>query len=97
MRKLVEPRRTRSVPADDSNEQRLLDAAIRCIETHGVGKTILDDIAREANSSRRTVYRVFGSRRELLEKVVIRTVASFRDRQELALCRDASGELAWVR
>lgn len=62
-----------------STEERLLDAAVRCVEKYGVEKTFLDDIGKEANLSRRTVYRSFSSRKELLTKVALRSVAVFHD------------------
>lgn len=56
--------------ADDA-EQRLVDAALRCIARWGVRKTSIDDIAREAGVSRATVYRVFpGGKERLLEALV---------------------------
>ena len=45
-------------PSDAPLEQRILAATIRCVSRWGVGKTTLDDIAREAGCSRATIYRV---------------------------------------
>src|SRR3954454_5598888 len=42
-----------------SQEERVADAALRCVGRWGVAKTTLDDIAREAGCSRATVYRLF--------------------------------------
>ncbi|MCX7621802.1 MAG: TetR/AcrR family transcriptional regulator, partial [Acidimicrobiales bacterium] len=56
--------------ADDTSaslEQRILAATIRCVGRWGVGKTTLDDIAREAGCSRATIYRVLpGGKDKLL-------------------------------
>jgi AcrR family transcriptional regulator len=41
-------------------------AAERCIERHGIRKTTMDDIAREAGISRPSIYRFFTDREELL-------------------------------
>lgn len=42
-----------------SQEERVVDAALRCVCRWGVAKTTLDDVAREAGCSRATVYRLF--------------------------------------
>jgi len=44
----------------------LLRAADRCIQRHGIRKTTMDDIAREAGMSRPSLYRHFADREELL-------------------------------
>jgi AcrR family transcriptional regulator len=50
---------------------RLLDAAYACIGRYGLGKTTVEDVAREAAMSRATVYRHFpGGRDELLREVI---------------------------
>lgn len=41
-------------------------AAERCIQRHGIRKTTMDDIAREAGISRPSVYRYFADREDLL-------------------------------
>jgi AcrR family transcriptional regulator len=64
--------------ADDrsSTRVRIVDATLRCLSVHGVGKTTLDDIAREANFSRATLYRNFpGGKEAILEAVVETEVA----------------------
>src|SRR5205823_10657530 len=42
-----------------TQEQRVIDAALRCIARWGIGKTTLDDVAREASCSRASTYRPF--------------------------------------
>jgi AcrR family transcriptional regulator len=50
---------------------RLLEACYACIGRYGLGKTTLEDVAREAGVSRATVYRHFpGGRDELLREVI---------------------------
>jgi AcrR family transcriptional regulator len=44
----------------------ILRAAERCIQRHGIRKTTMDDIARDAHISRPSVYRYFADREELL-------------------------------
>jgi AcrR family transcriptional regulator len=63
-------------PADDDEARsRLLDAAEACYERHGVSRTTVDDIAREASVHRTTVYRYFGSRDDVLAFVILRESA----------------------
>ena len=55
---------------------RIIDGALRCIARHGVSKTTVDDIARDAGVSRATVYRVFpGGKDEVLRAVADTEVA----------------------
>lgn len=49
---------------------RILVAAIRCYEAQGVAATTVDDVAREAQISRRTVYRYFASQQAIVRAVV---------------------------
>lgn len=60
---------------DDEARSRLLDAAEACYERHGVSRTTVDDIAREASVHRTTVYRYFGSRDDVLAFVILRDSA----------------------
>jgi AcrR family transcriptional regulator len=60
---------TRELRSDDI-EVRILDAAMVCLGRHGVAKTTLDDISREASCSRATVYRYFPNRATLVETAV---------------------------
>src|SRR6201987_6072346 len=53
-----------------TQEQRVSDAALRCIARWGIGKTTLDDVAREASCSRATIYRLFpGGKDALLDAI----------------------------
>lgn len=66
--------------AYNSPEDRVIDAALRCFARHGLAKTTVDDVAREAGISRATLYRVVdGGRDGLLEAVVTREIAHFLD------------------
>src|SRR5205085_9719519 len=50
-----------------TQEQRVIDAALRCVARWGIGKTTLDDVAREAGCGRASIYRAFrGGKREVL-------------------------------
>ena len=56
-----------------SQEERILDAALVCIARWGLGKTGLDDVAREAGLSRATVYRAFPGGKDAVVEAVCRT------------------------
>jgi len=61
-----------------TQEQRVIDAALRCMGRWGIGKTTLDDVAREASCSRATIYRLFpGGKDALLEAVTRRELDRF--------------------
>ena len=54
-----------------SLHDRILAATYRCVERFGMGKTTIDDIAKESGVSRATIYRQFaGGRDELLLETV---------------------------
>ncbi|MDQ3757030.1 MAG: TetR/AcrR family transcriptional regulator, partial [Actinomycetota bacterium] len=60
------------------SEQRVREAALRCIARWGMAKTTLDDVAREAGISRATVYRLFpGGKDGLMEAVARAEIACF--------------------
>jgi AcrR family transcriptional regulator len=56
-----------------TQEQRVIDAALRCIARWGIGKTTLDDVAREASCSRATIYRLFPGGKDALLDALTRT------------------------
>jgi AcrR family transcriptional regulator len=64
------------VPVTASNDpltlrDRLLDATYRCVARFGMGKTTIEDVAKESGVSRATIYRQFpGGRDELLRETV---------------------------
>jgi len=73
-------------PVLGTQEQRIVDATLRCFARWGVGKTTLDDVAREAGYSRATVYRFFpGGKEGLLDAIVRAEVAQFFDSVGAAL------------
>ncbi len=58
-------------PSQSSDAPARIKAALAtCIARHGVTKTTLDDVAREAECSRATLYRHFGGKRQLVESLV---------------------------
>jgi AcrR family transcriptional regulator len=55
---------------------RILDGALVCVARVGVGKTTLDDVAREARCARATLYRYYPNKQRLLAALVAREAAS---------------------
>ncbi len=51
---------------DDEARERIIDAAMRCIERYGPDKTGLSDVAGELGVIRQTVYRLYRSPDDLL-------------------------------
>ena len=66
-------------------EQRLLEATLVCLARHGIAKTTLDDVAREAGVSRATLYRYFPGKQALLSAAVTAEAA------RIAATVDAAG------
>jgi AcrR family transcriptional regulator len=60
------PRRSKAESSAEQSRQAVMRAAERCIQRHGIRKTTMDDIAREARISRPSIYRFFADRDELL-------------------------------
>ena len=50
--------------------ERIVAATLVSLARYGVGKTTLEDVAKEAGCARATVYRYFGGKQELLLAVV---------------------------
>ena len=64
-----------------SLHDRLLAATYRCVERFGLGKTTIDDIAKESGVSRATIYRRFaGGRDELLLETVGWEISNYFNR-----------------
>jgi AcrR family transcriptional regulator len=62
----------------DDVRTRILRAAVVCVGRYGLSKTSLEDVAREADVGRATVYRYFeGGRDELLAETISFEVATF--------------------
>ncbi len=75
----------------DDVEVRILDAAMVCLGRHGVAKTTLDDIAREASCSRATVYRYFPNRAAVVDAAVHSEIDSVTD--EIIASADGAADL----
>jgi AcrR family transcriptional regulator len=61
--------------ADDrsSTRVRIVDATLACLARQGLGKTTVDDIAREARFSRATLYRTFPGGKDAIVEAVVET------------------------
>lgn len=59
-------------PSADGIEQRAIAAVLTCVSRHGLGKTTIDDVAREAGCSRATLYRYFAGGKQDLVKTAVR-------------------------
>jgi AcrR family transcriptional regulator len=74
---------------DDARE-RILAAAERCIDRHGIRKTTMDDVACEVGLSRPSVYRYFADRDDLLIELIIRHARALFTRARKSVARHTS-------
>ena len=88
------PRGSRSQPTAPANRddarERILAAAERCIDRHGIRKTTMDDIASEVGLSRPNVYRYFADRDDLLIELITRHARALLDRARKSIARQSS-------
>jgi AcrR family transcriptional regulator len=88
------PRGSRSQPtasaSTDDARERILAAAERCIDRHGIRKTTMDDVAREVGLSRPSVYRYFADRDDLLIELIARHARALVNRTHKAMSRQSS-------
>jgi AcrR family transcriptional regulator len=82
-------RPTAPTGADDARE-RILAAAERCIDRHGIRKTTMDDVACEVGLSRPNVYRYFADRDDLLIELITRHARVLVDRARKSISRQGS-------
>jgi AcrR family transcriptional regulator len=88
------PRRSPSRPSaptgtDDARE-RILAAAERCIDRHGIRKTTMDDVASEVGLTRPNVYRYFADRDDLLIELITRHARALVARARKPISRQGS-------
>jgi AcrR family transcriptional regulator len=88
------PRRSTSQLAaptsTDDTRERILAAAERCIDRHGIRKTTMDDVAGEVGLSRPSVYRYFADRDDLLIELITRHAQALLVRARKSISRQAS-------
>ncbi|RAY14553.1 TetR/AcrR family transcriptional regulator [Actinomadura craniellae] len=65
---------------DDEARERIIAAAMRCIDRHGAAKTGLADVAAELGVTRQTVYRLFPSAEDLFQAMAVSAADTFIDR-----------------
>ena len=66
------------VTVDTSPEERVIDAARRCVDRWGLAKLTIDDVALEAGVSRATLYRLFpGGKDVLFDALRVRELSEF--------------------
>lgn len=79
-------------------EQRVLDAALECSSRWGFARVTIDDIARSAEVSRATIYRLFpGGKEVLFEALRVRELESFFTELRDEVATSASLEELMVR
>ncbi|MEU4887288.1 MULTISPECIES: TetR/AcrR family transcriptional regulator [Streptomyces] len=77
---------------DDERLDQILDAAYACFTRHGVRRTTMDDIAREAGLSRPGVYQYVRNKQDAFRRLTTRLLdASLSDARSAATAR---GDLA---
>src|ERR1700761_1702159 len=88
------PRRSTSRPtapaSTDDARERILAAAERCIDRHGIRKTTMDDVAGEVGLSRPSVYRYFADRDDLLIELITRHARALLVRARKSISRQSS-------
>ena len=86
------PRRSRSqqTASTDDARERILAAAQRCVDRHGIRKTTIDDIASESGLSRPSVYRYFADRDDLLIELITRRGQALLGRAHQSFSRQSS-------
>jgi AcrR family transcriptional regulator len=75
--------------ADEARE-RILAAAERCIDRHGIRKTTMDDVASEVGLSRPSVYRYFADRDDLLIELITRHARALLERARKSISRQSN-------
>ena len=73
-------RRLHTPPLYDDAKQNVIDAAIKCFKQYGPQRTSMADIAEEAGVSRKTLYRIFEDRPNLVEATLVQLTLSLKDK-----------------
>ncbi|WP_158276706.1 MULTISPECIES: TetR/AcrR family transcriptional regulator [Solirubrobacterales] len=68
---------TGAAAATDETEDRILDAALAELAQRGTRATTMDHVAARAGVARMTVFRRFGSKAALVERLLVREVTRF--------------------
>lgn len=70
---------------DDATEERILDAALHETAAHGLSRATVDDVAARAGVGRMTVFRRFGSKDALIDRLLLREARAFLAEVDRAL------------
>ncbi|HEY7938334.1 MAG TPA: helix-turn-helix domain-containing protein [Acidimicrobiales bacterium] len=65
---------------EDDARRRIMEAAVRCVQRHGIERTSVAMIADEAGVSRPTLYAYFENRDEIVTQAAIAATDSFVER-----------------
>ena len=86
-RAAAEPARPAAAPRRRNAREEIYKAALATFERHGVRRTLMDDVAREAGVSRPTIYYYFPDKDALVLEVIVRQVREIhrRIRQRIRL------------
>jgi len=83
------PSRPTAPTSTDDARERILAAAERCIDRHGIRKTTMDDVACEVGLSRPSVYRYFTDRDDLLVELITGHARALLDRARKSISRQS--------
>jgi AcrR family transcriptional regulator len=83
------PSRPTAPTSTDDARERILAAAERCIDRHGIRKTTMEDVACEVGLSRPSVYRYFTDRDDLLVELITRHARALLDRARKSISRQS--------
>ena len=68
-------------PTDEADaRRRIMAAAVRCVQRHGIDRTSVAMIASEAGVSRPTLYAYFHNRDEIVNQAAVAASDSFVER-----------------
>jgi AcrR family transcriptional regulator len=84
------PTQTIAPASTEDARERILAAAERCIDRHGIRKTTMDDVASEAGLTRPNVYRYFADRDDLLLELITRHARALLARARKSISRQGS-------
>jgi AcrR family transcriptional regulator len=90
---MVEPQDHRERDGEDPGaRERIYLATLACFERHGIRRTLMRDVAREAGVSQPAIYYYFSDKDGLIAEVVARQTAALYDqiRHDLELARPES-------
>jgi len=87
-------------PATDDSRERILQGALRSIARHGLERSSMASVAREAGVARQTVYAYYSNREDVLRDAVTRSAIELTDSavsraRQATTAADFLVELTW--